>query len=107
VLLVTWPVTAPRGLQLGVSSATTRRTSVRTQTRIANGYFSWPLRYTSHEWLVCRRDQPEIAPPTPDTKREHMSWWNWFRTIVVLASGLILAVLLSEAGQLFTPYYNK
>jgi hypothetical protein len=24
-----------------------------------------------------------------------------------VASGLILAVLLSEAGQLFTQYYNK
>ena len=38
---------------------------------------------------------------------EHTSWRNWFRTIVVVAFGLILAVLLSEAGQLFTQHYNK
>jgi hypothetical protein len=53
------------------------------------------------------RDKPEIAPPTPETKQEHTSWWNWFRAIVVGASGLILAVLLSEPGQLFTQYYNR
>jgi hypothetical protein len=38
---------------------------------------------------------------------EHTSWRNWFRTIVVVAFGLILAVLLSETGQLLTQYYNK
>jgi hypothetical protein len=53
------------------------------------------------------RDKPEIAPPTPDTKQEPTSWGDWFRTIVVVASGLFLAVLLSEAGQLFTQHYNK
>ena len=53
------------------------------------------------------RDKPEIAPPTPDTKQAHTSWRNWFRTIVVVAYGLILALLLSESGQLFTQYYNK
>ena len=41
------------------------------------------------------------------TNDEHTSWRNWFGTIVVVASGLILAVLISEAGLLFTQYYNK
>ena len=40
------------------------------------------------------------------TNDEHTSWRNWFGTIVVVASGLILAVLISEAGILFTQYYS-
>jgi hypothetical protein len=40
------------------------------------------------------------------TNDEHTSWRNWFGTIVVVASGLILAALISEAGILFTELYS-